>query len=84
MTRRRPREDESALWRAVTGDVRPLKKRGPDQAPPPPKPVLLEPAAAKPKPRPKARPAAPLPPAKMILPPPELEHGKATGIDRRS
>jgi DNA-nicking Smr family endonuclease len=83
VSKRRPREDESALWRAVTGDVRPLKKKGPERVPPAPKPVALEPAVSKAKPRPKPRPAAP-PPARMILPPPELEHGKATGIDRRS
>ena len=35
---RRPSDDEKALWREMTGDVRPLAKRGDTEAAPPPAP----------------------------------------------
>jgi DNA-nicking Smr family endonuclease len=58
-------------------DVRPLKKKGPER----PRPPAAEPAApAKPK---AARPR-PAPPPAQPGPHIELEHGKATGLDRRS
>ena len=87
MTRRRPREDESALWRAAMQDVRPLKKKSFER----PRPAAAEPAAGSKaksasKPNPASRPAArPIPPpAAPPRPHPELEHGKSAGLDRRS
>jgi DNA-nicking Smr family endonuclease len=87
MSRRRPREDESALWRAAMQDVRPLKKKGFER----PRPPSDEPAApakarsaSKPGPAPRAA-QRPIPqPAAPPRPHPELEHGKAAGLDRRS
>jgi DNA-nicking Smr family endonuclease len=85
MTRRRPREDESALWRAAMQDVRPLRKKGIER----PRPPAVEPAAgakAKSKPGPASRPVprAMPQPAAPPRPHPELEHGKSAGLDRRS
>lgn len=87
MTKRRPREDESALWRAAMQDVRPLRKRGFERPrPPAAEPVAGAKAKSASKPGPAPRPAArpiplPAPPAKRH---PELEHGKSAGLDRRS
>ena len=67
------------------GDVRPLRKRGPTGPCPRPNPCRWSPPHRSRSRGPKPRPAAPPPaPARLVLPPPELEHGKATGIDRRS
>ena len=87
MTKRRPREDESALWRAAMQDVRPLRKRGFERPrPPAAEPVAGAKAKSVPKPGPAPRPAArPMPlPATPAKAHPELEHGKSAGLDRRS
>jgi DNA-nicking Smr family endonuclease len=87
MSKRRPREDESALWRAATQGVRPLKKKGFERPRPPasepavpakPKSASKSTAASRPNPPPVSPPPAP------ARPHPEIEHGKATGLDRRS
>ena len=71
---RRPSAEEKALWREMTGDVKPLEKRKASETPaaPPAKPP--KPVAA--KPRESAPPAPPRPPA--------LSHGAAPGVDRRT
>jgi DNA-nicking Smr family endonuclease len=87
MSRRRLREDESALWRAAMLDVRPLKEKGFER----PRSPAAEPAAptkakSAAKPGPASRAAArPIPPpAALPRPHPELAHGKAADLDRRS
>ena len=87
MTKRRPREDESALWRADMQGVRPLRKRGFERSrPPAAEPVAGAKAKSASKPGPAPRPAArPIPiPAAPAKAHPELEHGKSAGLDRRS
>jgi DNA-nicking Smr family endonuclease len=88
MTRRLPSEAEKALWRAAMQDVRPLKKKpahkpvakppaGPEARPATPK------SSARARPKPAAAPSSP-PAARPSGPPPDLAHGQATGLDRRS
>ena len=84
MTRGKPSEAERALWRAAMQDVRPLKKKGASRTP---GPAAVAEAATRPvskaKPKlPAPRPAVPAPRAPAQ--PPELAHGRATGLDRRS
>ena len=77
--------EDRDLWRHVTSDTRPLKKREPPPRrpadadapgkPPPPGPGKTPPAAAvTPVAKPVRRPA----------PAPELEHGTVAGVDRRT
>src|SRR5262249_10889585 len=86
VSKRRPREDESALWRTAMQDVRPLKRKGSDR--PAPAPEAATPAKsradAKPKSAARATPRQAPPPVVPSRPHPELEHGKAAGLDRRS
>lgn len=78
---RRPSSEEKALWREVTGDVKPLVKRSagePPSAAPPPTPPPAKPR----KPPATAKAKAPAPPA-----PPRaqaLSHGASPGVDRRT
>jgi len=82
---RRPKEHERALWQAAMRDVKPLKRSKTATHP--------EPAAApaeKPK-KPSRAPARPAAPAKkpavafpVTKSAPEISHGRAAGIDRRS
>lgn len=78
---RRPSSEEKALWREVTGDVKPLAKRSagePPSAAPPPTPPPAKPR----KPPATAKAKAPAPPA-----PPRaqaLSHGASPGVDRRT
>ncbi len=81
---RRPSREEADLWRQITGDVKPLPRREKPPAPdvPAPKPKTRKPAAA-------AGPKKPAPPApaRQTPPPPripELSHGAAPGVDRRT
>ncbi len=75
--RNRPQEDqedEGALWRSVTTDIKPLEGR-----------TAPVPASAKPrKPvaEPPPRPVAPAPKPRSKLPP--LEAGRTPGLDRRT
>jgi len=86
VSRKRPREDESALWHAAMQDVRPLRKKGPErQRPPAAEPAApAKPTPAKPKATTRPKPAPPPAASAQPRPHPELEHGKATGLDRRS
>ncbi|MFQ5957809.1 MAG: Smr/MutS family protein [Alphaproteobacteria bacterium] len=83
--RKTPEGDDAAeLWRAVTRDVAPLKGRRP--APPAPEPEPPS-RAEKKKPARKAPPARPAPQAPPPAPPPplpDLAHGRAPGLDKRS
>ncbi len=89
--RKKPEGDDAELWRAVTHDVAPLKggRETPPRAPAagaretPPK---AEQGANTKKPLRKAPPARPAPQAPPPLPPPlpDLAHGRAPGLDRRS
>ncbi len=79
-------EDEGrTLWRHVTRDTKPLAKR----EPPPERPASPDalPTKAEPKTKKETKPARPLPRPRPVAPPrraePELEHGRAAGVDRR-
>jgi len=78
--------EDAALWAHVTKDVKPLRKPPAAKAP-----AADTPAAPPPKPRQAAlRRPHPLPPADLPPPvykgpaAPELSHGKAPGLDRRT
>lgn len=79
-------DKDAALWRHVTGDVRPLKRREKPETP------AAEPAAAKPAAADaaaKRKTAKPVAPAGREVPPPPpapppLAHGAAPGVDRRT
>lgn len=72
---RRPDDKESALWKAVTADVRPI-----DRKPAAEKPAKTEPAE---KTGGKIPVMPPRPPAPSVSRP-ELSHGIAAGVDRRT
>ncbi len=79
-------QEDRDLWRHVTRDAKPLKKRAPaPRAAPEPKESAPEakPKTAQPaQPEPAApRPATPAPPAPAAT---ALAHGRAAGVDRRS
>ena len=81
--------EDAALWKHVTQDAKPLKKRAP--AKPAPEATKLAPEP-KPKTPDKARPARPevvVKPSRPKSPPPkppvpELDHGGVAGVDKRS
>ena len=70
---RQPSDAEKALWREMTGDVKPLEKRRSSEPPAPPPAKPRKPAA------PRSR--APVPPAKHAQ---ALSHGASPGVDRRT
>ena len=70
---RRPSKEETALWRAATGDVRPLDKREEAESPAPRPAKPRKPVASKAPP--------PAPPARQAEP---LAHGASPGVDRRT
>jgi DNA-nicking Smr family endonuclease len=72
---RRPDDKESALWKAVTADVRPIDRKAATEAPAKPDPA--EKTTTK---NPAARPRATTPSVSR----PELSHGIAAGVDRRT
>jgi DNA-nicking Smr family endonuclease len=79
LSKDKSREDETALWQAAMKGVRRLKKPA----------TIAEPASvsasesrAKPKPRLLGKAAGPRP--RVSAAPDPLEHGRATGLDRRS
>ena len=80
----RPRDQERALWQAAMRDVKPLKR-----AAPAPAPVSLsfakqhEPAKKQTAVR-AARSPTPVPMVTITQASPDLSHGRAAGIDRRS
>lgn len=76
------KDHDSAVWKAAMRDVRPLSSRKPAV---PPAPTPAPPAAPMKKTRlagrvPASSPARPAPPAAT----PDISHGRAVGIDRRS
>lgn len=81
------KDEDLALWRHVTRDAKPLAKREPPPAPgaspetpgakAPPKATALKTKPTRPLPRP--QPVTPVKPAEVAL-----EHGRASGVDRRS
>jgi DNA-nicking Smr family endonuclease len=77
------KEHDSAIWQAAMRDVRPLPRRKSATTPAPPAPSPAPSKKAKSTDRPPAafrpRPAPP-PPAAV----PDISHGRAAGIDRRS
>lgn len=84
--RRKSGSGDAALWRAVTKDVKRIKRkptirrRELEEAPPA---APKETAAAKPARKAPAR--KPAPPAAPVAPPgPPLDHGRAAGVDRRT
>jgi DNA-nicking Smr family endonuclease len=78
-------DDDSGLWKAVTKDVKPIKRTAPARAKPE---AAKEAALAQPKkqggvaPARPALPARPKPPA--AAPARELSHGQASGVDKRT
>ncbi|MGD8809997.1 MAG: Smr/MutS family protein [Gammaproteobacteria bacterium] len=83
---RRPSREEADLWRHVTGDVKPLARREKPRAPevpPVPQSKTQKPAAAtdlRKRPEPQAETHRIPPPPRV----PELSHGAAPGVDRRT
>ncbi len=83
--------EDAALWKHVTQDAKPLKKREPAQRAPAPEAPERAPEA-KPKTPDRAKPARPevvVKPSRPKPPPPkppvpELDHGGVAGVDRRS
>ncbi len=73
------KDEDRALWQHVTRDAKPLAKRDPPPAAPEALPVKAEPKTRKETgPLPRPRPVAPVRRSE-----PELEHGRAAGVDRR-
>jgi DNA-nicking Smr family endonuclease len=83
--RGKPDDDDTGLWKAVTKDVKPIKRTAPARAKPE---AAKDPARAQPKkqggaaPVRPALPARPKPPA--ATPARELSHGQAPGVDKRT
>ncbi len=89
-------QEDRDLWRHVTRDAKPLKKRAPapraapepKAAAPVPEPEAPAPKTAKPaqieRAAPRPAPPAPVKPAPVKPAAPALAHGRAAGVDRRS
>ncbi len=77
--RRAVTPDEARIWRAVVRDVAPLPGRGVEDPEPPPPEATRPPAPPPPAPPPAPR-AAPVQPAEL----PALQHGRASGMDKRT
>ncbi|MDH5410915.1 MAG: Smr/MutS family protein [Alphaproteobacteria bacterium] len=82
--RLKPGDDDDALWKAVTKDVKPIKRAAPLAAAPEPdkksrqtRPKKTQPAISRPA-------VAPARLPKTTLPPRELSHGQAAGLDKRT
>jgi DNA-nicking Smr family endonuclease len=83
--RGKPDDDDSGLWKAVTKDVKPIKRPAPAR----PKPETAKDSApAQPKKPDGAAPVRPALPARpkapAAAPPRELSHGQAPGVDKRT
>ena len=84
--RRKSKDNDAALWQAVTKDVKPIKRKAPTARPEPPAPPKSRKpggAAKKPAPATAPRPGAMAPPPAAPKPP-ELSHGRAAGVDKRT
>ncbi len=85
---RRPGTDDADLWRKVTGDVKPIRKSAADALPPGRDPAAPATPAKAVSPRRKAKTPCRAaleekpPPRRRIAP--ELGHGDAPGVDRRT
>lgn len=82
--RGKPGDEDEALWKAVTRDVKPIKRTPSPSAKPE---VVKKPARAQPKtPSPPltSPPAIAKPAPRPALPPRELSHGQAAGLDKRT
>lgn len=69
--------DEARVWRAVVRDVAPLPGRAVEAEPEPPPPPAVAPAPA-------AAPPREVPPPRPRQPLPDLSHGAAIGLDKRT
>lgn len=82
--RGKPGDEDDALWKAVTRDVKPIKRT---HSPGTKLDAVKKPARAQPKPpgvTPPASPAIAKPAPRPTLPPRELSHGQAAGLDKRT
>jgi DNA-nicking Smr family endonuclease len=78
------KDHDSAIWQAAMRDVRPLPRRksATTLAPPPaPSPAPSKKAKSAARPPAAFRPRSALPPSASV---PDISHGRAAGIDRRS
>ena len=79
-------DDDAELWRRVTAEIKPIRRR--KETRPPPPPSTLEPkssaAAAKPSRTPGALPLPTRPLPSRTPPQAELGHGVAPGLDKRT
>ncbi len=83
--RRRPNRGESDLWKAVTRDVRPIaRKKGARRAEPEAPAESEEKQRKNNKIARNPRVAAGARPGAMAPAPPELSHGRAAGVDKRT
>lgn len=82
--RGKPGDEDKALWKAVTKDVKPIKRASSPKAAPEPdkKPASASPEKSTPAPRRHAE--VTLKPPAVTLPPRELSHGQAAGLDKRT
>lgn len=84
--RGKSKDNDAALWRAVTKGVKPIKRKTPKARPEPlapAKPRKTKDIAKKPVARAMRPPGAMAPPPPPPKPP-ELSHGRAAGVDKRT
>jgi len=88
--RRKPSSEDEALWKSVTKDVKPIERKAPTaRAEPEPSSEPSE-KSSKPSKLKKKPPARAVPPPGAMAPtppaakPPELSHGRAAGVDKRT
>ena len=78
-------DDDTGLWKAVTKDVKPIKRSSPVRAKPEAARVAARPQPKKPGDAPPARPTLPARPrVPAAAPARELSHGQASGVDKRT
>jgi len=82
--RNKPGPDDTSLWKAVTRDVKPIKRKPAAKSRPEPAKAASQPTPKKTGAMAPARPVAVKPAIQPTRPPRELTHGRASDIDKRS